>query len=515
METLVTEIDRLPLLSLITLAPLAGALITLFMPERAVRAIQGVALATTGFSLALSAWLYARMCQFPDATGFLWQENLPWLPEFGIQYHLGVDGLSMPMVLLSGIICFAATLMSLQIDFRQREYFALALTAMAGVFGVFTSLDLFFLILFYELASIPMYFLVGVWGSDKTGVGKPIRREKAAMKLLIYLQLGGGLVLLGIFGLYFLSGLDVKTFDYPALLQATFSREHQYWLFLLIFLGFAIEAGLVPFHTWLPDGHSSAPTALSMMLAGVLLKMGGYGILRLSVGLLPEGARMWLPFFGFLAVVNILYGALCALRQTDIKLMIAYSSVSHMGIVFLGTACMANPAAGTGALFGASGAVFQMFSHGVITALLFGLAGTVYLITHSRDMTRWGGLASKMPWIATAYVLGAMGSLGLPGMSGFVAELMVFYGTWQYQSTLAVLAILGLVITATYLLRSVQFAFYGPLNPKLVDVRDAALAEKIPLGFLALVTLLFGMYPRLLTDVTTPALQEILKRLAS
>ena len=248
-----------------------------------------------------------------------------------------------------------------------------------------------------------------------------------------------------------------------------------------------------------------------MMLAGVLLKMGGYGIIRLGVGLLPDGATSWLPIVGFLAVINIIYGALCALRQSDIKLMIAYSSVSHMGIVFLGTACMSFATVGTSAIFGLSGAVFQMFSHGIITALLFGIAGTVYLITHSRDFSQWGGLASQMPWLATVYVLAALGSLGLPGMSGFVAELMVFYGTWQAAPWLAAGAILGLVITATYLLRSVHYGFFGPLNPKFASVRDASLAEKIPFCILALTTLLFGFYPRLLTDVAAPALTELLK----
>lgn len=499
-----------PLLSLLTVLPLLGAVVVMLLPEGAVRAIRGVAVGATLGSLGISAGLYAHALDHPQA-GFQWVEEIPWLPTLGIQYKLGVDGLSAPLVLLTGLVGLAAVLISFQIDFRHREYFALTLASLTGVFGVFVSLDLFFLILFYELASVPMFFLIGIWGSDKTGKGKPIHRETAAMKLLLYLQLGGGLVLLGILGLYFLSGLN--TFDLTRLAEADLVKRHQVSLFLLIFLGFAIEAGLVPFHTWLPDGHSSAPTALSMVLAGVLLKMGGYGILRLGVGLVPEGAQELMPLFAGMGVVSILYGALCALRQTDIKVMIAYSSVSHMGMVFLGIGCLNADPETTGAIFGLTGAVFQMFSHGVITALLFGLAGTVYLITHTREMTAWGGLAARMPWLATCYVLGALGSLGLPGLSGFAAEITVFLGAWQYSRPLTVLAILGLVITATYLLRSVQFAFYGPLHPRHRQARDASPVEKIPFALLAATTLVFGLVPRLITDLTAPTLQELLSRL--
>ena len=511
MDFMANTIDKLPLLSIITLAPLAAALLILLLPAKRVKAIQGTAIGATALSLLLSVRVYASFAGEQALKGFGWQEMLEWFPQLGINYQLGVDGISAPLVLLCGIICFTAALLSLQISERQKEYFALALVVMSGVFGVFTALDLFVFILFYEMASVPMFFLVGIWGSDKMGGGKPILHQKAAMKLLIYLQLGGALVMLGIFILYVASG--AQSFSYLAILSHKLPAELQYWLFPLVFLGFAIEAGLVPFHTWLPEGHSSAPTALSMMLAGVLLKMGGYGIIRLAVGLCPDGAKVWLPVVGILAVINILYGALCALKQTDIKLMIAYSSVSHMGVVFLGTACLTAPSVGTSAILGVTGAVFQMFSHGIITALLFALAGTVYLITHSRDFSAWGGLASAMPWIGTAYVLAAMGSLGLPGMSGFVAELMVFLGTWQRSPVLAVLAISALVITATYLLRSVHYGFFGPLNPKFTEVRDAKLSEKIPFTLLALTSLAVGFCPRLITDVTNPAIQELISHL--
>lgn len=499
--------SELPILSIITFLPLATAILILLLPGLNRKNIQALAIGGSGLSGLLSAWLFYDYQSHADSS-FQYVEHLSWLPDMGIAYKLGVDGLSVPMMFLTGIICLTASIMSLSVRSREKEYFVLALTAMSGVYGVFASLDLFFLILFYELASIPMFFLVGIWGSDKAGGGRAVTRQQAATKLLIYLQLGGGLVLLGIFGLYFGSGLN--TFDFTELQKATMSAGWQKWLFLILFIGFGIEAGLFPFHTWLPDGHSCAPTALSMLLAGVLLKMGGYGIMRLGIQLLPEGAAHWMGFFMVVAVVNVIYGGFCALRQTDIKVMIAYSSVSHMGMVFLGLACV-NAATVEAKMFGLSGAMFQMYSHGVITALLFALAGTVYEITHARDLMKWGGLASRMPFFASFYVLGAMASLGLPGMTGFAAELMVFIGFWQTSPYLCLFAILGLVITTTYLLRSVQYGFYGPLNPKHAEVRDANSAEKIALVILALSTLIFGILPSLMVDPMSATIEVISK----
>lgn len=498
----------IPWLSLIIWLPTLAALFIAVTPRHWVRFIQLLALSAGAASAALSLRIFLE--SFADLSAlnrFNLVEALPWLDSLGIQYKVGVDGLSLSMLLLTGLVSLAALWMSLSIDKRQKEYFVLCLLAITGVYGVFASIDLFFFVIFYELASIPMYFLVGIWGSDKIGSGRPIYRERAATKLLLYLQLGGGLVLLGILALYFATG--AKTFDLQVLLQtAKLGVLHQKVIFLLFFVGFAIEAGLVPLHTWLPEGHSSAPTPLSMLLAGVLLKMGGYGILRFCLQLTPAAAALFLPAFAMFGAINVLYGGLCALRQSDVKVMIAYSSVSHMGMFYLGIGCCA--AASPFNAYGVLGAQFQLFSHGVITALLFAVAGAVYNKTHSRDLRAWGGLGARVPVYTFFYVLAAMGSLGLPGMTGFWAEFMVLLGTWGTHWILAVLAVPGLLITTMFLLRSVQYGFFGPLNPDHVGVKDADWWELVAFLTLAAAALLFGVFPAALTSTVLPILPALI-----
>lgn len=495
-----------PWVSLMIWLPALAALAIGFLPRQWVRAIQALAVLATGASLAISIGLFSELRGL-DLSHYHMVERMSWYAQLGIQYKVGVDGLSLGMLLLTGLVSWAAVWMSMGIDKRQKEFFVLCLTAITGVYGLFASIDLFFFVIFYELASIPMYFLVGIWGSDKLGSGRPIYKETAATKLLLYLQLGGGIVLLGILALYFVSGAN--TFDYQALRDIPLSAGHQKLLFVLFFIGFGVEAGLVPLHTWLPEGHSSAPTPLSMLLAGVLLKMGGYGILRLGVQLLPIGCKTLIPVMGFLGCINVLYGGLCALRQSDVKVMIAYSSVSHMGMFFLGLNCLASDA--PYAEYGLQGAYFQLFSHGLITALLFAVAGAVYGQTHSRDIRAWGGLGGRVPLFTFFYVLAAMGSLGLPGMTGFCAEFMVFLGTMGTLWPLAVVMLPGLLITTLFLLRSVQYGFFGPLNPDHQNVRDAAVSELIAFGMLAATILLFGLLPRLLTDTSLSTILHLVE----
>ena len=482
------------LLSAAIWLPAVMALVIALLPPRWVRGIQTLALTGGGISLLICIQLFAAYWN-QNLSQFQEVQALPWLPDLGIQYKVGVDGLSLSMMLLTGLVSWASLWMSLSIEKRQKEFFVLTLLAITGVYGVFATMDLFFFVIFYELASIPMYFLVGIWGSDKFGSGRPIYKEQAATKLLIYLQLGGGLVMLGILALYFATG--ATTFDLQALLKVQLSETHQKILFLLFFIGFAIEAGLVPMHTWLPEGHSSAPTPLSMLLAGVLLKMGGYGILRFGLQLCPLGAAAFFPALAALGGINILYGGLCALRQSDVKVMIAYSSVGHMGMFFLGIGCFTAQA--PFAMYGLLGAQFQLFSHGIITALLFAVAGAVYGQTHTRDLRAWGGLAARMPIFAFFYILAAMGSLGLPGLTGFWAEFMVLFGTWGCCKPLAVAAVPGLLLTTMFLLRSVQYGFFGPLHPDHLEVKDAAWWECVPFFLLGLAALFFGICPSLLT----------------
>jgi NADH-quinone oxidoreductase subunit M len=413
----------------------------------------------------------------------------------GLEYHLAADGISVVLVLLTGIAAVAGVLFSWNVDRRAPEFFALYLTLIGAVYGVFLSQDLFLLFVFYELAIIPKYFLIAIWGST--------RREYGAMKLALYSFVGSAMVLVGLLAAYVVAGsrtlglAELAAFPFPATFQA--------WCFPLVFLGFAILAGLWPFHTWAPTGHVAAPTAASMLLAGVVMKLGAYGALRVALGLFPDGARQWQGPLALLATVGIVYAGLVALTQRDFKFVIGYSSVSHMGFVLLGMLTLD--------VTGLSGSVLQMFSHGVIAGLLFAVVGRmVYDRTHTRDLPALEalGLARALPFAAVTFVVAAAASMGLPGFSGFVAELQVLIGAWHAFPTLAVGTGLGIVIGVAFTLRALQQAFFGtvatgaPPGPPLEPI---TVAERLGAALLIGSTLVVGLFPQLLLDWILPALQ--------
>jgi NADH-quinone oxidoreductase subunit M len=408
------------------------------------------------------------------------------------------------MVMLTSIVIFAGVLASWYVDIRTKEFFALLLTLVTGVFGVFVSFDLFLFLMFYELAVLPMYLLIGVWGTGP--------KEYSAMKLTLMLLVGSAFVLVGFLAMYHVSGLH--TFDLQQLAQAHFSSDFQRWVFPMIFIGFGVIGALYPLHTWSPDGHSSAPTAVSMLHAGVLMKLGGYGALRIAVYLLPQGAIMWGLFFMGLTTINIIYGAFGAIMQKDLKYFTAYSSVSHCGFVLFGVAALN--------MMGMKGAVIQMFSHGIMTALFFGLIGMVYGRTHTRIIPEMGGLAKKIPWLAAAFFVAGLASLGLPGLSGFIAETHVFFAgffgnQWANISVMQILTIIAtmsIVVTAVYVLRGLATVFYGPItNHHFEELKDATIPERISTGLLIAVLVFVGLFPWFFINLIEGSLFPIINRL--
>lgn len=495
------------MLSLTVFLPLAGALcIALFVRRaEAVRRF-ALAVAAADFLLSLGVFLgYDR-----GVGGLQWVERVEWVPAFGIQYYLGVDGLSAPLVLLTGLLGLSAVLASWPIRERVREYFAWLLVLQTAVMGVFTALDLVLFFVFWELELVPMYFLIAVWGSG--------RKEYSAMKFLLFTLTGSAFMLVGILAVYFSEG----TFDLarlaglrpgePALDPRALVLPAQL-VFLLFFIAFAIKLPVWPVHTWLPDAHTDAPTAVSVMLAGVLLKMGGYGLLRINLGMFPEQAQALAGLMAALGVVSILYGAMVTLRQTDLKRLIAYSSVSHMGYVMLGAATVG----ATGALLGSAGPVgltgasMQMFTHGTITGLLFLAVGVLHERTHTRHIPDLGGLASRMPLFAVLFVLAGLGSLGLPGLSGFVSEVLVFLGAFPVWGAVAGLAVVGVVLTAAYILWTVLRTMFGPARREWSGVTDATPLEAAPMLLLSLAIVAVGVYPAVLTDVFRVALEAMVQ----
>ncbi len=476
--------------------PLGTTLVFMLIPSRYPQLVRYTALAAAVSMFLMSLLVFIRY-EFEGGNGLRfdlqldWLENIAFLGENGITLHLAVDGIAAPMVLLTGIVILAGVFISWNIAYRNKDYFILLFALVAGVFGVFVSQDLFFLFFFYEVAVLPMYLLIAVWGAS-SNFGTFVRtKEYGAMKLVLYLVAGSVLIFIAIFATFVEAGQG--TFDLPVLGSATYGETFQKTFFPFYMIGFGVLAGLWPFHTWSPDGHVAAPTAVSMLHAGVLMKLGAFGILRVGIGLFPEGAQFWSPVLMTLGVTGALYGAVSALGQKDLKYMVGFSSVSHMGFVMMGLASMNSIVV--------TGAVLQMFAHGVMTALMFANVGAVYDQAHTRDMTAFGGLANKMPRHTAFWTIAGLSSLGLPGLAGFIAELHIFVGTFQAGYYWAgALGILAAAITATYILRMLASAYFGPFNERWESLKEMRFREQSASVLLIFFIVFMGMWPKPFID---------------
>jgi NADH-quinone oxidoreductase subunit M len=556
---------------MIIFVPIIAAVIILFINREQKDLVRGIAIAAAGACFFLSLFVYlnynaqvdevrANQDALMEAGGssvgtqmfketLAFEERVVWVESLGISYHLAVDGLSAPMVLLTGMVAVAGVLVSWRIEDRTREFMAFFLLLVAGVYGVFVAVDMFVLFFFYELAIFPMYLLIATWGWVKL-------REYAAMKLTLYILVGSVVALVGVIAMVVTADqffrapegaaifeaakaanilpADARTFSFD-MTSITLAAENgafnvlgyggvetltfaKLW-FPLVFIGFAVLAGVFPFHNWSPDGHVAAPTAVSMIHAGVLMKLGAYAALRCGVQLLPEGAEVHLPWIVFLTLINVVYGAFIAFRQRDFKYVIGFSSVSHMGLVSMGFASMN--------IVGMTGAGLQMFSHGAMTALFFGCVGMVYDRAHTRDIPSLGGFVKIMPWVAFAFIVGGLTSMGMPGLSGFVAEFPIFAGMWaasenisltigslhltNYYSVIVVIAALGIVITAAYVLRVTAAVFLGSFNrEQYPDVDDITVRERFVLLFLGAPLVILGVAPFVMEPMLQVGLRPVL-----
>ena len=485
-------------LTVLVFLPALAAVLILLLPQKQEGLARWIALGASVAILALSIWMFFDFDK--GHSGFQYVVRKEWVDvgSFNLQYFLGVDGLSMPLLVLTTALTTASVLVSFSVTMRTRAYYACLMILSTSVLGVFCALDFMLFFLFWELELFPMFLLIAVWGSG--------RKEYSATKFVLYTIFGSAFMLVGILVLAFSQG----TFDIEQLGQAQIAGTAipVGWVFLFLFIGFGVKLPIVPLHTWLPDAHSDAPTAVSVMLAGVLLKMGGYGILRMCVTIMPGVADDYSVWFAAIGTVSILYGGFITLRQTDLKRLVAYSSVSHMGIVLLGIGAL-----GSTALMGAT---YQMLAHGVITGLLFVMVGLMYDRTHTREIARLGGLARQMPLLATGMVFAGFGSLGLPALGGFIAEVTVFLGTFERYEWAVLMGILGVVLSAGYILWTMQRVVFGPVRHEWDNLPDQNRwwEHSVVAGLAALVVVL-GVYPALVMDMIGPAINTIMLRVGS
>lgn len=492
-------------LNLLIILPIVTSVLVLFSQNK--NQVKWVSLIGSFVQLVISIGLlffYLQERSNGNQSIMLFETNIVWFPTWNIHYHIGVDGISIAMILLTALVVLSGILVSWKQEKNNKEFFFLLILLSAGAYGFFISLDLFTLFFFLELAVIPKFLLIGIWGSGK--------KEYSAMKLALMLMAGSALVFVGLIGLYMNSAPinGIKTFDIIQISQLHISLEIQKIFFPFAFIGFGIFTALFPFHTWVPDGHSSAPTAASMFLAGISMKLGGYGCLRVASFLMPEAAHEYSWIIILLATIAILYGSFATLMQTDLKYMNAYSSVSHCGFVLLGIGMLTKTAI--------MGAVMQMVSHGLMTALFFAVIGMIYNKAHTKEIKQLGGLLKVMPFISTVFVIAGLCSLGLPGLSGFVAEMTVFVGSWENPDTFyriaTIAACASIVVTAVYILRAVGKVINGPLvNNDHQHLTDASWYEKIAASVLIIGILIIGIAPFWLFDLLNPGTEILMKNI--
>jgi NADH-quinone oxidoreductase subunit M len=487
----------LGIISWILLLPVCAAGIILLIPKNSVGWIKFVALCSTGWSLLFS--IFALFSYDTVQAGYQFVDKILWIKSLGISYHVGVDGISAVLLVLTTFCSFTGVISAFSVKTRVKEYFIFYLFLITGCLGVLCSLNVFFMYFFYETAVIPVFPLIGIWGSGN--------KEYAAMKLTLYLTLGAVLALVSVLAIYAAAGLS--TFDFVILEKVLSAHpldfKFQCWAFPLVMVGFGVILTLWPFHTWSPMGYAAAPTSVSMLHAGVLKKLGAYLIIRLGITLMPAGAEVWMPYVAVLAIVNILYCGMIAYSQKDLKYILGYSSCSHMGIILLGLACLNTTAI--------NGTVYFMFAHGITAALGFGLVGFIYEQTHTRQISELSGLGKRIPFVSTLFVITALASSGVPGFANFIGEIIILIGAWTRYPILTIFAILGLVVTAGYMLKTVRAVIQGPLEPPWPRLQDVRGVRKFAFITLTLVLIIAGCLPSVLLPYISSSAGPIMDRI--